>query len=174
MICEKCGNEFIEDFRRDGWSIRNTKPRFCSRACANSKSQTEEMNANRSVKIKQAHIEGRCKSKCPRSFTAADREKGIATQRGQREGRVAELLAEGKYEKLSEHYRRNLLLNEANHTCESCGLSEWLGQKIWLEVHHKNDDNSDNRKENLMVVCLNCHSILDKNYRNRGRSSKEA
>ena len=33
--------------------------------------------------------------------------------------------------------------------CENCGLTEWLGQPIKLEVHHKNGDRSDNSLENL-------------------------
>ena len=63
-----------------------------------------------------------------------------------------------------------MLLEEANYTCESCGLDKWLGEKMWLEVHHIDDDNSNNKRENLMIVCPNCHSVLDKNYRFRGRS----
>lgn len=43
--------------------------------------------------------------------------------------------------------------------CEMCGMSEWMGYKIPLELHHKNGDHHDNRLENLEVLCSNCHSI---------------
>jgi hypothetical protein len=42
--------------------------------------------------------------------------------------------------------------------CEGCGLVEWRGKKIPLELHHKNEDHCDNRLENLSVLCPNCHA----------------
>jgi 5-methylcytosine-specific restriction endonuclease McrA len=44
------------------------------------------------------------------------------------------------------------------YACEQCKLSDWLGQYIRLQVHHKNGDNLDNREENLQILCPNCHS----------------
>lgn len=45
--------------------------------------------------------------------------------------------------------------------CENCGLTEWLGQPINLEIHHINGDHSDNSLENLQILCPNCHSYTD-------------
>ena len=42
--------------------------------------------------------------------------------------------------------------------CERCGLAEWLGEPIPLELHHINGDGQDNRLENLEILCPNCHS----------------
>ena len=42
--------------------------------------------------------------------------------------------------------------------CEICGLSEWRGRPMPLELDHKNSDHWDNRIENLQIVCANCHS----------------
>jgi 5-methylcytosine-specific restriction endonuclease McrA len=39
--------------------------------------------------------------------------------------------------------------------CEVCGFSD----KRILEVHHKNRDRGDNTRNNLILVCPNCHSI---------------
>lgn len=47
--------------------------------------------------------------------------------------------------------------------CENCGLTEWMGNPIKLELHHINGDNTDNRIENLQILCPNCHSFTD-NY----------
>jgi len=49
--------------------------------------------------------------------------------------------------------------------CECCGLSEWMGRKIPLELHHKNMNHYDNRIENLQILCSNCHSLAH-NYSN--------
>jgi Zn finger protein HypA/HybF involved in hydrogenase expression len=50
--------------------------------------------------------------------------------------------------------------------CENCDLTQWLGNKIPLELHHSNADKTDNRLENLIVLCPNCHSFTD-NYRGK-------
>lgn len=42
--------------------------------------------------------------------------------------------------------------------CYSCGLTEWLGQPISLELDHINGINTDNRLENLTILCPNCHA----------------
>lgn len=47
--------------------------------------------------------------------------------------------------------------------CECCGRTEWMGKPINLQLHHINGDNTDNRLENLQILCPNCHSYTD-NY----------
>jgi hypothetical protein len=46
--------------------------------------------------------------------------------------------------------------------CEKCGLSDWLGVKLPLELHHIDCNHDDNRLDNLLVVCPNCHAIIHK------------
>lgn len=59
------------------------------------------------------------------------------------------------------------------HRCEVCGLSEWLGSPIPLELDHINGINNDHRLHNLRLICPNCHAQTD-NYRgkNWGKASK--
>lgn len=45
--------------------------------------------------------------------------------------------------------------------CECCGRTEWLGIPIPLELHHINEVHTDNRLENLLVLCPNCHAMTD-------------
>ncbi len=45
--------------------------------------------------------------------------------------------------------------------CELCGISEWLGDTLTLQLDHINGDPTDNRLENLRVLCSNCHSQTD-------------
>lgn len=61
-------------------------------------------------------------------------------------------------------YRLGLKKNK----CEKCGLSEWQGEPLVCELHHINGDSTDNRIENLIILCPNCHSQTE-NFRSRNR-----
>ena len=45
--------------------------------------------------------------------------------------------------------------------CECCGKTDWLGVPIPLELHHINGIHTDNRLQNLLVLCPNCHAMTD-------------
>lgn len=57
-----------------------------------------------------------------------------------------------------------------NYVCNKCNISEWLGQKITLEIDHINGDNKDNDISNLRYLCPNCHSQTE-TWRGRNRNS---
>ena len=78
-----------------------------------------------------------------------------------------------KNEQLKDYseYRRVIhskphLIKERGHKCECCERTEWLGAVIPLEVHHKDGNRGDNNKENLELLCPNCHATTD-NWRGR-------
>ena len=68
--------------------------------------------------------------------------------------------------RLREHYKKTTGIRH----CEKCGLEIWQGQPIPLEIHHVNGDNTDNRLENLLLLCPNCHALTN-NYRGRAKLS---
>lgn len=44
------------------------------------------------------------------------------------------------------------------YKCNICGINEWQGKNLSLELDHINGINNDNRIENLRFLCPNCHS----------------
>lgn len=67
-------------------------------------------------------------------------------------------------------YIRLFMLVKAQHKCQQCS---WTGinpftNKICLEVHHIDGDWRNNKEENLIVLCPNCHSMTE-TYRNSSK-----
>lgn len=54
--------------------------------------------------------------------------------------------------------------------CERCKLTEWVGVKIPLELHHIDGDRFNNELINLQVLCPNCHALTD-NYSGRNKGN---
>jgi 5-methylcytosine-specific restriction endonuclease McrA len=63
--------------------------------------------------------------------------------------------------------RRNRLIKE-NSACSICGLREWMGKTIPIELDHIDGNPDNNVRENLRLLCLNCHGQTD-TYRNKNR-----
>jgi Zn finger protein HypA/HybF involved in hydrogenase expression len=42
--------------------------------------------------------------------------------------------------------------------CDCCRIEDWQDKPLVLQLEHKSGDNTDNRKENLELLCPNCHS----------------
>lgn len=57
-------------------------------------------------------------------------------------------------------YAKKFEVKQFDH-CEKCGCSTWLGQKIPLQVHHKDGDTTNNEPNNLEILCPNCHALTD-------------
>jgi hypothetical protein len=55
----------------------------------------------------------------------------------------------------SPRIQRLYLLKQVS-ACERCG---WGEHKEVLEMHHKNENKKDGRRENLELICPNCHEV---------------
>jgi predicted nucleic-acid-binding Zn-ribbon protein len=57
--------------------------------------------------------------------------------------------------------------------CEKCGLSEWFGDSMPLELHHKDNNHNNNNLENLQILCPNCHYLTHKLDRDCQKAKKK-
>lgn len=76
---------------------------------------------------------------------------------------AVEYLGTGRF--ITSHSLKLKLIKEGikKHQCERCGCSEWIGQPIPLELHHKDGDHYNNSLDNLEVLCPNCHALEPNN-----------
>lgn len=76
------------------------------------------------------------------------------------------------YENLkSWEVKRRRIFEERGRKCEICGWQEVNPHCgiVPVQIHHINGDNKDDRPENLIVVCPNCHALTDKFMNYGGR-----
>ena len=109
-------------------------------------SQAHIKNRIKLFKIDVSHFlgQGACRGKTPKSKLSPQ-----------------EILVRNRTEKREEasRLRQAMIESGIRFVCCKCGLvPEWHGEPLVLEIHHKNWDFMDNRKENVCFECPNCHS----------------
>jgi hypothetical protein len=70
--------------------------------------------------------------------------------------------------------RRLLEEGILKNTCGECGISEWRGRTLSVQIDHINGDCSDHRIEKLRMLCPNCHSQTETFGGRNSRKSRVA
>lgn len=53
---------------------------------------------------------------------------------------------------------KRMLADIEGYKCSSCGISDWMGKRITLELEHKDGNSDNNSPDNVCLICPNCHS----------------
>ena len=62
-----------------------------------------------------------------------------------------------------------------DYKCSCCGLVDWQGKTISLQLDHIDGNNKNNTIENVRWLCPNCHSQTSTwGFKNASEFSKEA
>ena len=75
------------------------------------------------------------------------------------------------------NYIKRYLFEKHNCKCEKCGWGEKneFTDTIPLEIHHIDGDYTNNKEENLQLLCPNCHSLTEthKSHNKKGRQGRK-
>ena len=87
--------------------------------------------------------------------------------------KLQEILA-GKHPTYQTAKLKKLLLQHGlkENKCEKCGITEWCGEPIVIQLDHVNGRSDDHRLENLRMLCPNCHSQTE-TYGGRNRKNEK-
>lgn len=146
-ICPKCNN------------IHENKGKFCCRGCANSRSFSEETKKLKSLQNKKYYISLSEEEKEERKEFLKNNLNKYGENANKRASRIFLLEADTKDLKLSS-IRKKVNL-EQNNKCLICNIFEWNNKPITLQLDHIDGNKYNNERNNLRMICPNCHSQTD-------------
>jgi hypothetical protein len=137
--------------------------RFCRKFCAAgfaTRARRAEINAKVSVAIKA--LPPWIRGKGYKFKSGHDPRRGAWTperiaKANETRKKSAALLPPRSWEQLGKAGRRTRVLSDQGGRCV-CGLNEWRGRMLVLEIHHIDGDDTNNSRENVEALCPNCHS----------------
>ena len=68
------------------------------------------------------------------------------------------LIENSTYNNMTQLKKRLVKELKWEYKCSECELTNWMNKAITLDMDHINGVHSDNRIENLRLLCPNCHS----------------
>ena len=144
--CPKCG------------STHEKSGKFCSRSCANSRTfTTEAINKKKASGAKYYSQFDADERKAIQAEKIKKYNKNSADTKGTWTRRLRSW--DRPYEEMGRDSLRKRVLHERNFTCEECGIgNEYNGKPLSLELDHIDGNNTNNKIENLRILCPNCHS----------------
>lgn len=152
--CKKCNKEF---------EPRKGLNNYCSLGCRNSRVWSDDDKQKKSTSAKNSEKVKKSNENRPKELW----EKIGRIRKENHKNRILEL----DYDLLSFDSLRYRILYEQHEKCNRCGFNEWMGEKLILELEHKDGNHNNNIRENLEMLCPNCHSLTE-TWRGRNKTDK--
>ena len=136
------------------YELRRNK--FCNHSCSASFNNIARSTANKEVSI--------CRN-CDKDFIAGKSSNGYycsfeCSAEHKVKVRIDEWLSGGAV--ASKAAIKSYLLKQQNNCCASCGIQNiWNNKPIVFDLEHKDGNSDNNVRENLELICPNCHSQTD-------------
>lgn len=152
ILCSFCESHLSYDKRKN---------KFCGHSCAasfNNLGITRNSNTGEWKKKKCLNCEKItknrkcCNNKCYSEYVKKQRRNKI------------EQLGSLIYYRIDIWY----LIENRGRRCEICYNHQWNKKDIPLDIHHKDGDSDNNKLDNLLLICPNCHRQTD----NHGSKNK--
>lgn len=138
-------------------SIAKFKNKSGKLSCSESSTQCKAVKLKNSRGLKKANSSGKRNAKLIYAHLSDETKLRMSWNK---EKNNADFSYDGK----GSH--KKVLIKDRGHRCENCFLTEWLCEPIPLELEHKDGNNRNNIKDNLLLLCPNCHAKT-KFYRGR-------
>ena len=132
--------------------------------CLNCGKEKQKGHPNKKRGQNYDNINKYCNSKCQLDFQYKERVKNFLN--GEYIGKHLAFPARSS-QKYGLHWARRMMIELKGFKCNSCGISEWQGKDITLDVHHIDGHALNNVLDNLEFICPNCHSQTS-TYSNKG------
>ena len=136
--CKQCGKQFTEKYSK------YSSGDFCCRKCASKYSHSFIDKEKLSETMKKYY-----KAHGYLSKEQIDKRVNVFNDT------IKNRLLNKPWEELSEELVKKRLFYEQEGKCNKCGLSEWLGKPISLELEHKDGNHHNNCNENVELLLKN-------------------
>ena len=157
ITCNKCKKEF-----KPTTGLKN----YCSIKCRNSRVWTEADKLKKSEAAKNSNKVKEANRRTSSNLNSIKKYQQSIEEN--RKKKIAKII-ETPFDELKWSDKRIKIYHEQDGKCNRCRNNKWQGENIPLELEHKDGNNINNDRNNLELLCPNCHALTDTW---RGRNKK--